>query len=990
MPDAPPAPVGPTRKCTGKDCKTRLAVDDKYKKCAHCRHLNSEAQKRKRARDRAQKEEANEPAVPGAVAPEPPAKRMRTEDGAAGTQSRVSEEYTLYDDADELYADLRAARVNSDTVHFKGCFKLPKDASDSPKERVKITNRAVRVATGYRWTVHRNLKLVSGHKTEFWCSQDDKRKKKSKPSTKPGVKHRETPGMERFPCRSRLVIACHSWGVADADEHTIFINLRHCFRHDNYEDHSFPAAALAMVLAADEDVTPSALSRRIRKTFKVSHAQVYNAWREKNEAIWRRDILQIPSARKLLAEFKDDVDLFEPKGVPDDVEILCWGMKAISTRLKGRIEEVAMDATRNLFSTVRSNTHKYTDSTNAKDLELYALMGEFDNAGFPLAYCLLSTTTSISRGKRVKSLTAFATCVRESYDLHPEFVHVDKDLGEINALKAVFKPKISICWWHVNDAVGKRIKLTKMSTTPYNAIRARAEFSFIQADFTPTVKADKKEYEGGKPHDADVPDSTAPPTKNPSKLTFKLPLPAPVQPLREVNGVKIIRLPPLDSLDVEFDGDDSDAGSDSDSGSESGEEDGEGGEEDCEGVQEPSAPGPSTVAVRDVGPRGKRKKKNAAKKRRAPNTAPVPRFVPEDLQSEVLTMMQQHSFAHPLIPGDCAPSAEAIRYWAVDQLYKFCVKYNLRGPWAYLWENWYRLGRWELWTRAAHSTIPRLRTTMICESHWRLIKEDYLPHFHSPRVDMLAWVLVKKLGSTYVDKLNKLMTRSVRVIVEDLPSWRKTFRTQWRNLELRDVAMQARVDHVYRPNVDDWVCSCPAFKISRFLICKHLVQLVRHVPTRFFREAQRNRTTPFWKHRHLIPLAAEGAADEDDDDRWAPAGEYLPRDLEVPDDEDRPVFDGDDEEEQWQADAAEFDATLDRRIAELERATAMLRHQRQFKDPRFLAALERNGAAFFRFTGACAEKEDRARNNRGQPVRTWEDGDAMFYRPRPRVADEGT
>ena len=31
------------------------------------------------------------------------------------------------------------------------------------------------------------------------------------------------------------------------------------------------------------------------------------------------------------------------------------------------------------------------DNTNSKNLELYSIMAEHDNAGFPVSYCLLST-----------------------------------------------------------------------------------------------------------------------------------------------------------------------------------------------------------------------------------------------------------------------------------------------------------------------------------------------------------------------------------------------------------------------------------------------------------------------------------------------------------------------------------------------------------------------------------------------------------------------
>jgi hypothetical protein len=50
-------------------------------------------------------------------------------------------------------------------------------------------------------------------------------------------------------------------------------------------------------------------------------------------------------------------------------------------------------------------------------------------------------------------------------------------------------------------------------------------------------------------------------------------------------------------------------------------------------------------------------------------------------------------------------------------MFTFCAVNDLREVWAYLWENWYRRGHWELWARAEHPEIPHLKTIMIAESH---------------------------------------------------------------------------------------------------------------------------------------------------------------------------------------------------------------------------------------------------------------------------------
>ncbi|KAG1835918.1 hypothetical protein DFJ58DRAFT_610693, partial [Suillus subalutaceus] len=128
-------------------------------------------------------------------------------------------------------------------------------------------------------------------------------------------------------------------------------------------------------------------------------------------------------------------------------------------------------------------------------------------------------------------------------------------------------------------------------------------------------------------------------------------------------------------------------------------------------------------------------------------------FCSSEFREHVIEMMERHFCAHPLIPGYSHPSAAGIRQWAVRQMYTFCREHDLCELWAYLWENWYRKGRFELWARSAGDKIPRLKTTMIMESHWWHIKIDYLTHFSKPRVDLLIWILVVKLAPTYYKKI---------------------------------------------------------------------------------------------------------------------------------------------------------------------------------------------------------------------------------------------
>jgi hypothetical protein len=91
-------------------------------------------------------------------------------------------------------------------------------------------------------------------------------------------------------------------------------------------------------------------------------------------------------------------------------------------------------------------------------------------------------------------------------------------------------------------------------------------------------------------------------------------------------------------------------------------------------------------------------------------------FCPLDLRDPVIKLIEAHFCAHPLIPGYSAPTPEGIRAWAVKQMYEFCHKHDLHKVWAYLWENWYQPGCWELWACSCNPEIPVLKTTMMLES----------------------------------------------------------------------------------------------------------------------------------------------------------------------------------------------------------------------------------------------------------------------------------
>ena len=269
-------------------------------------------------------------------------------------------------------------------------------------------------------------------------------------------------------------------------------------------------------------------------------------------------------------------------------------------------------------------------------------------------------------------------------------------MAEIGASRRVWpNAKHQLCWWHQREAVRRWLK-GNLPTSPYNAQRAAHEHAFIDTTFKPYGRVDPKDSEGGVPgeiceqevHEKNTDTVPVPLTsKDPNSIKIRIPMthrssevdqraghdmgePTPVASppdalavtTHSANTAKLtIRIPAPSTCDSELRNDD---GSDAD----------------------------EEIAV------GRRT------------------FCPLEQRDTIVEMMERHFCAHPLIPGYSAPTPEGIKAWAVKQLYEFCVLYDLPNLWAYLWENWYRRGRWELWARSGNpKEIPRLKTTMFVE-----------------------------------------------------------------------------------------------------------------------------------------------------------------------------------------------------------------------------------------------------------------------------------
>jgi hypothetical protein len=241
-----------------------------------------------------------------------------------------------------------------------------------------------------------------------------------------------------------------------------------------------------------------------------------------------------------------------------------------------------------------------------------------------------------------------------------------------------------------------------------------------------------------------------------------------------------------------------------------------------------------------------------------------------------------------------------------------------------------------------------------------------------PRVDLLTWILVTKLAPTYYRKLDLMLNNVGRY--RELPSWRKQFKRAWKKAEKTSITTPPNPK--YRPNLQKWVCTCPQFHKSRFLICKHLVQSVHPVDPIFFLEAKRQRTAPFWIHPSLVPLDASGER---------PAPEVVDNDGQNEDDVDG--NDSDDDPIDTTVDIstrATFHEDFTHHIQTIRDFCDGLEYQIQFNDHRMLEVLERDGGSFLRLANNCLSRERRLNSRRSGSPTTWERStiNAMYYRAR--------
>lgn len=159
---------------------------------------------------------------------------------------------------------------------------------------------------------------------------------------------------------------------------------------------------------------------------------------------------------------------------------------------------------------------------------------------------------------------------------------------------------------------------------------------------------------------------------------------------------------------------------------------------------------------------------------------------------------------------------------------------------------------------------------MTVENFWRQLKHDFLHHFFRPRVDLLVWILINNVTPAYVACAEVLEDTHRLGRPNKLTSFQTKFKSAWKKLaELPVSGRQYNID------LESFICDCGRQKYQAHHLCKHLVQAVtRPLEPRFWRQVIRRRTTPLYRHPHLLPAGAsyhdpdDGRITDGDDHVW--------------------------------------------------------------------------------------------------------------------------
>lgn len=210
------------------------------------------------------------------------------------------------------------------------------------------------------------------------------------------------------------------------------------------------------------------LSSEIPGCRDVARHRVYYLWQQMSRGKWYRDVKPFDSAVKLLGEYQED--FLSSTFSHGEHRALVIVSRRVLELVRSTVKEVALDA---------------TYGTNSEGMDLYTLMGVVDGTGISLAYMLIGRIGPATQASpHTVFLEQFLCTVRDSFDINPDFVHIDKDLAEVAAIQTTWQyASIQLCLWHCLRAIDRRLDNQKDSVVQsgYNAEEACSLVDGVEA-----------------------------------------------------------------------------------------------------------------------------------------------------------------------------------------------------------------------------------------------------------------------------------------------------------------------------------------------------------------------------------------------------------------------------------------------------------------------------------------------------------------------------
>ncbi|KAF7978602.1 hypothetical protein HWV62_45332 [Athelia sp. TMB] len=669
-------------------------------------------------------------------------------------------------------------------------------------------------ASDYHWNQKKTRRGAGSSVITYHCAQleGDERKPRLHDDPK---KRRGRVKMPRFNCGGSLLLT-----IPDGRNLPIRIRIEHDEAHPHYTDISIPSEVQELIRSM-KGSTPSDIWAEILKRYgtpEYNQDQVYAHWSHINEAVWRLADDQVLSARRVLDRAAGREVEIIPLTAETGISTIAFAFKEVLDGYGSETAEIAMDS---------------TWKTNAASYELFGFFGEANGQSLPLGFIFTTMTDGSAKpGAKERMLTETLTWLSKRCP-NIEWTLSDKDPSEINACRKAINKKHQLCYWHATRYIEERLAEDKLPAA-YDPRKAHAVFAFIDPTWAPGVtRGPVAEYldgrdvekggdmQGGTRRELNSILQTPPPTARPPLLIMKA-------------GDRRIPI------------------------------------------------WPSPPPLRGAG---------------------LPAFCPAAFRATIKQKYTIHFHQHPEIPFDEKGThftASEIHEGAVLDMYSFCREHDLAQVWAYLWNCWYSPPQWPLWARSAAPGIPRLKTTMVSEAQWKVIKHQDLATFNRPRLDLVIHVLINRLLPRVRVTLANLLGARRKTRASAPNDWQNDFRAAWLDMsksdEQRNVERQLEVlrtskkmkgrserlaeleaeatrpNGKYHTDVTRWTCSCPAYLISRFLLCKHLVRTANtHIPNfnpqtnlAFFAALRRNHFPPFYNIPALQPkpLPAEDPTEE--------------------------------------------------------------------------------------------------------------------------------